>query len=242
MHLQVAILFLEHEGRTVPWQHKSLLVGCLFLEIMKEEEKEGARSSSCNFLLSVIVFGMFLLFLFCSHGSPAQCAGFLCETEVASAAHGVDVLLGSSGQAEGEDEAAPAAGPPWGPQGAGDSQGSRGYPGRAALQDWHLDPADLSLRREVKPGEHGLGHKGKTWKLKGYSRRNYFAVLDHEHIFVLLSHRHLKTQEVPKIWGHILPLLCLQEGWDSAVSVGSAPPSSWQCTLGRQGSMQYLEY
>lgn len=39
-------------------------MGCLFLEIMKEEEKEGARSSSCNFLLSVIVFGMFLLFLF----------------------------------------------------------------------------------------------------------------------------------------------------------------------------------
>lgn len=131
--------------------------------------------------------------------------------------------------AQGEDEAAPAAGPlgAAGPRGAGDSQGSRSYPGRVALQDWHLDPAELSLRREVKPGERGLGHKGKTWKLKGYSRTNYFVVLNHYDIFVLLSQ--LKTQEVPSISGHSLsvPLLCFQERLGSVISVGSAAASTW---------------
>ena len=61
------------------------------------------------------VFCFFFLFLFCfvfSPESPAQFAQFLCETKVASAAHGVDVPLRSSGQAQGEDVAAPAAGPP----------------------------------------------------------------------------------------------------------------------------------
>lgn len=102
--------------------------------------ERGRKGGGKKFQLQFFVVGyrfwdVFAFFFFCSHESPAQCAGFLCERETASTAYGEDVLLGSSGQAEGEDEAAAAAGPPWGPQGAGDSQGSRGYPGRAALQD-----------------------------------------------------------------------------------------------------------
>lgn len=51
------------------------------------------------------------VFFFSFHDSSSQFSQFLCETKVASAAYGVDMLLGSSGQARDEDVAAPAAEP-----------------------------------------------------------------------------------------------------------------------------------
>lgn len=180
MHFQVALLFMEHEGRAVPWQQKSLPVGCLFVEIMKEEETEGTRNSSCSFFVVGYWFWDFFLFVFVLMSHLHSVLDFYVKQKW-PVQHMVwkccwDPLAKPKVKMRQLQQGHLG---PWGPQGAGDSEGSRSCPGRAALQDWHLDLAELSLRREVKPGERGLGHKGETWKLKGYSRTNYFAVLNH---------------------------------------------------------------
>lgn len=230
MHLQVAVFFLESEGRAVPWQHKSLLMGCLFLEIMKEEKKPREQEVlAAVFLLLVILFWFYFSFSFLF--SWVTCTVCLISTWSESGQRSTwcgcaaGILWPSPRWRKMRQLQQQGHLGPRGPRGAGDSQGSRSYPGRAALQDWHLDRAELSLRREVKPGERGLGHKGKTWKLKGCSRANYFAVLNHYDIFVLMSQ--LKAQEVPRISGHTLPVLCFQEELDSVISAGSVPASSW---------------
>lgn len=153
MDLQIAVLFLQHEGRAVPWQQKSLPVGCLFLEIMKVEEKEGARSSSCIFLLLVIIWGIFFLFLFVL---MSHLHGVLISmwNRNGQAAHGVDVPLGSSGQAQGEDEAAPAAGPP----GALGTTGCSWQPGKLKL------PREGCSSRLTSRSCRTITQKGsKTW-------------------------------------------------------------------------------
>lgn len=74
---------------------------------------------------------------------------------MASAAHGVDVPLGSSGQAQGEDVAAPAAGPP----GALRAMGRGWQPGKLEKV-----PRERCSSRPTSTSRRTITQKGsETW-------------------------------------------------------------------------------
>lgn len=142
----------------------------LFLEIIKRKKRWGQE-----------VLTAVRLVFFSPHESPAQFAQFLCEMKVASAAHGVDVLLGSSGQAQGEDVAAPAAGPP----GALGATGRRWQPGKleeVPRERCSSRPTSTSCRTIPQKGSEtwwtSFGTQRKDVRAqKMFKRTNYFAAL-----------------------------------------------------------------
>lgn len=132
--------------------------------------------------------------------SHPQFSQLLCETKVTRAAHGVDVLLRSSGKAQSEDVAA-SAGPP-GAFGVSGHESQPGKPKEVPRECCSSRPASTSWRtitqKESETQWTWFGTQMKDMRIQKVFRRiNYFVALKDYPTFCLRQN-YLRTWEVPR--------------------------------------------